>query len=345
MPGEPAINSYWRTTMADTLLRHVALVTESEQSSFGDLTKISAALQKQVVRDLAHFWHVQATVDAFQKLEDVPIGYWPIIVMDNIGYDAAGIHLDDNNQPFALVTASDQLDVWSLTTSHELIEMLLDPFGSRLIAGDSPKADQKRVQFLLEACDPSESAEYAYTVNGILVSDFYSVRFFDPMVAPGVRYSFTGAIQAPRQVLNGGYLSWLDVASDTWWQETWFAGSKPTFRNLGHLSATNGSFRSQVDRLTFKDTTRAVAGGIRAAKAAGLSVATMDDASSMRATRLRAQIRDITGAVAEAEELAIPIEVAGGQRPAGPRGRRGNGPLTEGLRSAPSVSAERSMPH
>jgi hypothetical protein len=193
-----------------------SLVSESSQIDPGDLTGVSAAVQKQVTRDLVQFWDIKATVDAFPQLEDVPIGYWPIIIKDNIGFNAAGTHLDDN-QPFALVTASKDRDVWSLTASHELIEMLVDPFGSRLMAGDSPKPDQTRVQFLVETCDPSEADEFAYTVNGILVSDFYSVRFFDPVEAPGVRYSFTGAIRQPREVLRGGYLSWLDVASDEWW--------------------------------------------------------------------------------------------------------------------------------
>ena len=139
--------------MADTLLRQIALVSESDHISASDVAKVSAALQKQATRDLVQFWDLKATVDAFPKLEDVPIGYWPIIVMDDIHTSgAAGVHEDKNGQPFALVTASDQLDSWSLTASHELIEMLVDPFGSRLIAGDSPKSDQGRVEILVEAC-------------------------------------------------------------------------------------------------------------------------------------------------------------------------------------------------
>src|SRR3954468_11611347 len=167
-----------RMTMTDTLLRHVALISESAQVKASDLTKVSAALQKQATRDLVQFWNVKATVDAFARLEDVPIGYWPIVIMDDIHESgAAGIHLDRNGQPFALVTGSDRLDVWSLTCSHELIEMLVDPFGNRRVAGDSPKADQGRVQFLVEAFDPSEDAQFAYTVNGVVVSDFYTIRF------------------------------------------------------------------------------------------------------------------------------------------------------------------------
>lgn len=282
--------------MADSLLRQVALVSESEQINPSDLAEVAAALQKQATRDLVQFWDLKATVDAFPRLEDVPLGYWPIMVMDDIHTDgAAGVHEDEQGQPFALVTADGDRDVWSLTCSHEMIEMLVDPFGNRLIASDSPKADQGRVQILVEACDPSEASEFAYTVNGVRVSDFYSVRFFDPVAASGVRYSFTGAISEPRQVLQGGYLSWVDPTTDSWWQETWFEGDQPSFRELGQLSAKNGSFRSQIDRVTSAATRKAHAPGLQASKAAGLPLKRISVAGEMRAAQLHRQIDALLG--------------------------------------------------
>ena len=195
----------------EAIIQHLALVSESSSVQMSDLLRVAAALQKQASRDVAPIWNISATVDAFAKLEDVPLGYWPMIVKDDIGQaGAAGIHLDNDRQPYALISSSSDLDTWSLTASHECLEMLVDPYGDRLIAGDSPKAGQGRVSFLVEVCDPSEAAEFAYTCNGILVSDFYTPRYFDPLESPGVRYSFTGAITEPRQVLNGGYLSWVD---------------------------------------------------------------------------------------------------------------------------------------
>ena len=114
--------------------------------------------------------------------------------------------------------------------------MLVDPFGDRLVAGDSPKPDQGRVLFLVEVSDPSEAADFGYSVNGVLMSDFYTPRFFDPTVSHGVRYSFTDAISEPRQVLRGGYLSWLEPVSDHWWQEIWFSVPR-TREALGRPSA------------------------------------------------------------------------------------------------------------
>jgi hypothetical protein len=307
--------------VSDQLLRQVALVSESQSINPSDMALVSAALQRQTTRDLVQFWDLKATVDVFPRLEDVPVGYWPIIIMDDIHQSgAAGVHEDENGQPFALVTASDDRDVWSLTCSHEMIEMLVDPFGNRLIASDSPKADQGRVQILVEACDPSEAAEFAYTVNGILVSDFYSTRFFDPVGAPGVRYSFTGALQEPRQVLRGGYLSWMDPSTGSWWQEIWFDGNQPSFRELGKLDAQNGSFRSQIDRRTAPDTQRAHASGLRGAKGAGISERKTMSASQARASQLRQQIRTLTGgpSLAGARSNGPDAPLAGLRRPPSP---------------------------
>jgi hypothetical protein len=228
-------------------LQHVALVADSKSVDLRDITRVSAALQKQVSRDFGPYWGIDATVDAFSDLEDVPVDYWPIVVRDDIhAPGAAGIHLDKDGQPFALVQFSDG---WSLTASHELLEMLCDPTGNKVIAGHSPKTGQGRVLFLVEVCDPCEDAKFSYTVNGVPVSDFYTRHYFDPVTAAGARYSYTGAITKPRQVLQGGYISWHDPRTDHWFQETFF-GQKPEFRDLGPLSQKGSSFRDQIYLLT-----------------------------------------------------------------------------------------------
>jgi hypothetical protein len=277
------------------LLRQLALVSESSQIPRSDVQKVSAALQKQASRDLAPIWDISATVDSFDKLEDVPTGYWPIIVRDDINTPgAAGIHVDKNGQPFSLVQASASIDGWSLTASHEALEMLVDPFGNRLVAGDSPKADQGRVSFLVEVCDPSEASDYAYSANGILVSDFYTPHYFDPVKAPGVRYSYTGAITEPRQVLNGGYLSWQDPVSGNWWQEIWFDTPEPTFRNIGPIDQkASGSLRAAIDRLTSENTMKAILRGRQIAEAAGVNVSVVSKSAESHASSLREQIDEI----------------------------------------------------
>jgi hypothetical protein len=234
--------------MEDRMLTyHVALVAEESAIDLKELTAVAAALQKQVSRDFAPLWGIDADVSAFATLEDMPLDYWPVIVKDNIDNPtAAGYHQDDHGQPFSLVKYEQD---WTLTASHETLEMLGDPFGRHMVAGQSPVASQGRVKFLVEVADPCEAAEFSYQVNGVVVSDFYTPHYFDPVASPSVRYSFQGSITQPRQVLQGGYLSWYDPASRQWWQRTWF-GAKAVDGAVTDLKITNGNLRAAIDRKT-----------------------------------------------------------------------------------------------
>jgi hypothetical protein len=230
---------------------HVALVSETTHVSFKHLSQVAAAVQKQVTRDFDPLWQVNATVDAFDSLESVPVDYWPVIIRDDINEPgAAGFHTDDQGQPFSLV----QFDSgWALTTSHETLEMLADPFGSRTIAGDPPPQLQglpgapslERVVYLVEVCDPCETI--TYTVNGQHLSDFITPHYYDPNAGPQVRYSFRGEIKAPHTVLDGGYVSFGNPADNHWYQII-VENGQPQLRDLGVLQAHRGtSLRELVD--------------------------------------------------------------------------------------------------
>jgi hypothetical protein len=181
---------------------------------------------------------------------------WPIFIVDDVGQQgAAGLHLTDHQQPYALVQAG---ATWSLTASHECLEMLVDPSGNRLVPSSAITAVGNKVQdvttekfeYLVEVADPSEDPANAYMIDEVLVSDFYTPHFFDPVVSPGVRYSFTGRIKRPREILPGGYISWLNPALGTMQQLRWF--DKPEIVDLpGQPSASErGTLRGFVDEHT-----------------------------------------------------------------------------------------------
>lgn len=228
------------------LIRNVAIVSEIDQVTISDLTTVAAALQQQVTRDFSPIWEIDAIVSGFKSLDDVPLGYWPVIIEQDINVaGAAGVHEDNNNQPFALVQYDDG---WSLTTSHETLEMLADPSGNRLQTGQSVMPGQGQVEYLVEVCDPSEDQQFAYTVNGVTVSDFYTPHFFDAVQSSSVSYSFTGAIKAPLQVLFNGYLSWHDPATDKWWQEQMFNGEQKFVDLTADMnSSKRKTLRSRMD--------------------------------------------------------------------------------------------------
>ena len=231
---------------------HVALVAETDRIGSGELARVSAALQRQVMRDFSPFWGVTASVDAFLSLDYVPLGYWPVVVLDQIDDPSAlGYHQDADGQPYALVLYTQS---WSLTASHETLEMLADPWGSRLVGGSSIQAGQGRVRYLIEVCDPCEAPQFAYRINGVLVSDFYTPSFFDSRESAGGRYDFTRSIQSPKTILRGGYISFVDPATRHVWQQVWPSGDPgPSFRDLTAEAGgrqAGQSLREFVDRMS-----------------------------------------------------------------------------------------------
>jgi hypothetical protein len=242
------------------MLLHLALVSTTREVTLAQLAPVAAALQKQVSRDFGPMWNIEATVDAFDKLEDVPVGYWHVLLQDELPSGAAGSHKrDDNKQPFALVALTKN---WSVFMSHEVLEMLIDPQGTLTRAGNSLKPQQGRVEYLIEVCDPCQASQFAYTVNSVLVSDFYTPNYFDPVKTTGTRYSFSGHIQGPREVLDGGYLSWFDPKSRHLFQLL-VEGKKKTIVDKGEVPFEVESLRAFSDRVSTDTRDYVIEGGSR----------------------------------------------------------------------------------
>jgi hypothetical protein len=236
------------------LVKQIAIVPETDALDFHNVLEVTAAIQKQVSRDFTPIWNIPATVAAFQSMDAAPIGYWPVRVVDELPNPAdTGFHKTQDNQPYALVLFTDD---WSIAASHEVLEMLADPSGDHLVASDSVNHDQGRVRYLVEVCDPVQ--EITYKVNGIEVCDFYTPQFFDPVGVNGVRYSFTGALSKPKQILRGGYLSFMVPSTRHWWRQQWFDSARPTLIDLGvdkadavgALRSERESLREMMDRIT-----------------------------------------------------------------------------------------------
>lgn len=232
----------------------VALTAEPGLVDSHELAVVAAALQTQVTDAFAPIWHAPATVAAFPDASKIPPGYWPIIVKHDLGEPGAlGYHVDPHRQPTSYVEHGDD---WSVTASHELLEMLGDPWGNRLVACMDPRGPEYgHAHVLVEVCDPCEA--FTYPVLGVKVSDFVEPGYygshrwsFGKLPANGQTASFLGTVQ-PLQVASGGYLSWR--ASDgSWWQRTFF-GSAPEDKALGRIEhdiESHGSIRAAIDELT-----------------------------------------------------------------------------------------------
>lgn len=223
---------------------HVALVDESDTIDKSTLAEVAGALNEQIQADFTPAWPVHATIGAYPI---APPGTWAIRLRDGIGEPgAAGYHTDEHRQPYALVdlAAGD----WTVTASHELLEILADPFGSRMHTALGPVGSRQalareRVRYLVEVCDPVEAT--TYEVGGVAVSDFILPAFYRTSPRRGAAYSHMGVLAGPRVVNPGGYVSFAD-ATGVWWQQFVDEHGIATERRLGTFDGA-GSLREWTD--------------------------------------------------------------------------------------------------
>jgi hypothetical protein len=216
--------------------RHVVLQDQSKLNlTLAQLDSVVEALQAQVDRDFTPIWGVHALVQAIDRNQAVPKGAWPMRILDQS--DAGlGVHLDNHGKPFAEIQAGAD---WTITASHEMLEMLVDPLGKKLISDRDidPASDGHQVQYLVEVGDPVEV--FAYQINGVSLSDFITPEFYDLNAAPGTSYDFLNQLQSALEVPAGCYISWLDPQDGRW-----------------HQKQPDGSFITARSKASFKENPR-----------------------------------------------------------------------------------------
>ena len=224
------------------LLTKIGLVDTTGAIDPRMMAVATAALNIQVTRDLPQFWPVAATVCHLPDPKHIPQGVWPVFLVDRLPPGEGGFHQTHHGQPYAKVVVTPGNNEWTVDASHEIIEMLVDPSGNRLQPSVAIGVDVNgqirdmpgRFEYLVEACDPCEADAFTYQIDGISVSDFITPHFYDAMRTAGTRYSFTGAIIAPRDILRGGYITWVNPEDQALQQILWVDPNEPPqLRDLG----------------------------------------------------------------------------------------------------------------
>jgi hypothetical protein len=191
---------------------HIALAAYSSLGpGLAELMRVAAALQRQVQRDFAPVWRVDASVAAYPTRDDVPSDAVPVLV-GAPDLEVEGVHFDQNGRPFALVAYAGK---WSITASHEVLELLADPDCDRLVVGPPPDElhglGSEDVSYLVEVCDPCQNPDFGYEIDGIALSDFCTPAFYGLERAPSRVLSFGGCLLRELRVAEAGYLAWRDA--------------------------------------------------------------------------------------------------------------------------------------
>lgn len=166
-----------------------------------DYDALIAAMQKYIDDSIVPVWGTPANLvktDGFQK------GAWAMVFLDDA--DQAGAlayhDLTPDGFPVAKVfvrTTLENNDLVSVSASHELVEMLVDPAINLMTTGPDPKTI-----YAYESADPVEAL--SFDVDGIAMSDFVYPSYFEVFHPAGsVRFDQMDKVNKPFQILSGGY--------------------------------------------------------------------------------------------------------------------------------------------
>jgi hypothetical protein len=167
------------------------------------LNKLITAMQLYVSTHVAPVWGTPARL--IKSAGFVP-GTWAMQFLDDADQPGALAYHDLTPDGFPLskvfvrTTLQDGALV-SVTASHELVEMLVDPAVNLLTTGPDEKA-----AYAYESADPVE--DLSFKVNGVPMSDFVHPAYFEVFRKPGsVPFDHLRRVKRPFEILAGGYQS------------------------------------------------------------------------------------------------------------------------------------------
>jgi hypothetical protein len=195
----------------------IAVVNRSTVMTDLEVEAITAALQKQVSQDFGPVWGVSATLVFVPKDQQPAPDQWWLSVLDTSDQaDQLGYHdITPAGLPLGKAFAKSDKDGGyepSVTISHELLEMLVDPEINL-----SAVIDGKLYAY--EVCDPCEADEHGYKIDGILVSNFITPQWFQPTVGGNGPFDFQKKLDKPLTILSGGYYQYLEMSNSAGWQQ------------------------------------------------------------------------------------------------------------------------------
>lgn len=166
-----------------------------------DFSALVAAMQAFVDQHVAPVWGTPAKL---VKSKGFVKSAWAIVFLDDADQPGALAYHDltPDGLPVSKVFVRTTLknhDPVSVSASHELVEMLVDPAINMMTTGPDPKA-----VYAYESADPVEAL--SFKVNGVPMTDFVYPAYFESFHKAGsVQFDRLKKVTKPFQILSGGY--------------------------------------------------------------------------------------------------------------------------------------------
>ena len=200
-----------------------------------DFDALIAAMQGYVDKHVVPVWSTPAKLI---KSTDFVKGAWGVVFLDDADQPGALAYHDltPDGWPLSKVFVRTTLanhDLVSVSASHELVEMLVDPAVNMMTTGPDPK-----LMYAYESADPVE--DLSFPVNGLEMSDFVYPSYFEGFRKSGsTQFDHLNKVKKPFEILSGGYQ--IIFKNGKWTQITGSAAKARRFAKedrRGHRSET-----------------------------------------------------------------------------------------------------------
>ena len=193
-----------------------------------------------VLQDFAPAWGRDAALAFIPSGSQPASGSWWLVILDNSDQAGAlGYHdLTSEGLPLGKVFAATDKQFganWTVTASHELLEMLADP-DVNLTAFVQFGETTARL-YAYEVADACEADSYGYKIGNTVVSDFVYPAWFESFALAGTQLDQQRQIQSPFELLPGGYISIFDISTGGGWQQINGREAQSRYSSRAHVGS------------------------------------------------------------------------------------------------------------
>lgn len=202
----------------------ISVINFSPALTDQDVQEAIRALNRQVTEDFAPVWgsahslrlHAPSFDPAHpDSLAEEPVrGEGVIYLVEEPSLPGALGYHDRNTRavPVGFVFILNPSD-WTVTLSHEVLELILDPTANIFVPGPDPRNPSNIVLHTYEVCDAVERT--SYEIDGVRVSNFLTKSYFTIGEETGTRNDFLGLGVPSFGVTPNSHIAFFDLSTGT----------------------------------------------------------------------------------------------------------------------------------
>ena len=194
----------------------IGIINESKEISDKEVARHTPNLETQVTEHFQPLWGIGSSVTFFPN-KRVPEDHMRLVLLDTSDEaEFLGYHdLTSSGRAQSKVFCKGLGKKWTVTASHEILEMIADRYVNKAAALELPDGTMRL--YSVEVCDPVQ--EQTYHIGPTEVSNFVTEAWYYPPQRKWSMYDYLKKLKAPFTLARGGYISVYTFGDGKGWHD------------------------------------------------------------------------------------------------------------------------------